>query len=210
MFLSFLLVGHTHEDVDARFSKIAEKLRKNEAETLPQLAALLPSVTELNHMLDIKAWLMPYLWDMEKHTEQHHYKFTRVDGSPRTFYKNLQDHEWRIVEDSVITATPKGKPPTIRPDCSSINLDKLERQIKSMKYLFRNEKDTVKWWTDFIKMLRTNSPERRTTIKFIESLPRQPADNSNPRVSGDSSLPEEIQQMLHKETRIVDVSTTFL
>ena len=61
MFLSFLLVGHTHEDVGARFSKIAEKLRKNEAETLPQLAALLPSVTELNHMLDIKAWLMPYL-----------------------------------------------------------------------------------------------------------------------------------------------------
>ena len=26
--ISFLFVGHMHEDIDARFSKIAEKLRK--------------------------------------------------------------------------------------------------------------------------------------------------------------------------------------
>ena len=96
-------MGHTHEDVDARFREITEKLRKNDAETLPQIAALLPSVTELHNMLNIKSWINPYLWDMEKHTEQHHFKFTRVDGSPRT-YKNLQNLGWIVCSESVVTA----------------------------------------------------------------------------------------------------------
>ena len=202
-------MGHTHEDVDARFSKIAEKLRTNDAETIPQLASLLPSVTELHHMLDIKSWIKPYLWDMEKHTEQHHFKFTRVDGSPRTFYKNLQDHEWLVVEESVITETPKGKPGTIKPDLSSVNIDRLERQVNVMKFLFRDT-NTVKWWSEFIKTLKKDAPEKRTIIKFLESLPRQiPQTNTN-RASLESTLPEEIQHMLQKETRIVNVSISMI
>ena len=35
--LSFLFVGHTHEDVDACFSHISKKLRMNDAETIPDL-----------------------------------------------------------------------------------------------------------------------------------------------------------------------------
>ena len=39
--LSFLIVGHTHEDVDAAFSRISEKLRRLDAETFYDLLGLL-------------------------------------------------------------------------------------------------------------------------------------------------------------------------
>ena len=68
-----------------------------------------------------------------------------------------------------------------------------------MKYIFRNEKNTVKWWTDFIKILKAKAAERRTTTKFLESLSRQSADKNN-------GASEEIQTMLRKETRSAPVS----
>ncbi|VDI09707.1 Hypothetical predicted protein [Mytilus galloprovincialis] len=45
--LSFLPVGHTHEDVDAAFSRIAETLRRNDAETMPRLKEMLPNVKDI-------------------------------------------------------------------------------------------------------------------------------------------------------------------
>ncbi|XP_053381351.1 uncharacterized protein LOC123565970 [Mercenaria mercenaria] len=70
--LSFLYVGHTHEDVDAAFSKISEKLRTTDAETLDDLIALLPKPEEILHMFDVKNWLAPHIADIEKHSEPLH------------------------------------------------------------------------------------------------------------------------------------------
>lgn len=39
--MSFLLVGHTHEDVDQCFSKISQKLKEKDALTIPNLEALI-------------------------------------------------------------------------------------------------------------------------------------------------------------------------
>ena len=56
--LSFLYVGHTHEDIDAAFSKVAEKLRKQEAETLHGLMSLLPNAKQTSGLYDIKNWFL--------------------------------------------------------------------------------------------------------------------------------------------------------
>lgn len=37
IYISFLMVGHTHEDVDQVFSRIAVKLKRRNASTLPDL-----------------------------------------------------------------------------------------------------------------------------------------------------------------------------
>ena len=37
IYVGFLMVGHTHEDVDAMFSKFSESMRIKDAYTLPQM-----------------------------------------------------------------------------------------------------------------------------------------------------------------------------
>ncbi len=89
--LSFLNVGHTHEDIDAAFSRIAERLRQNEAETLHDLLHKLPEVTEIRGgMHDISGWMKPYIVDIRKHTRPLHYKFARVEGQVSVLYKGQQ------------------------------------------------------------------------------------------------------------------------
>lgn len=81
------MVGHTHEDIDARFSKVADKLRRNDAETLDDLAALLPSVTVINYVYDVRTWIQDSICDLRKHTRPLHYKFRSNDSILETFFK---------------------------------------------------------------------------------------------------------------------------
>ena len=53
--LSFLYVGHTHEDIDAGISRMSETLKQSEAETLPELKAIIPDCHHLKGMYDIKS-----------------------------------------------------------------------------------------------------------------------------------------------------------
>lgn len=66
--MSFLLVGHTHEDVDQCFSKISQKLKEKDALTIPHLEALInnsqtpqPHVSKVNTVWNISGWLEPYI-----------------------------------------------------------------------------------------------------------------------------------------------------
>ena len=62
--LSFLIVGHTHEDIDQVFSGISAHLKKNSAYTLGDLEQAVYNnnqdvvpVTQLKRMLDYNSWL---------------------------------------------------------------------------------------------------------------------------------------------------------
>lgn len=64
VYLSFLLVGHTHEDVDQCFSKISQKLKTTSALTTDELMSVIkdsqspvPSVKEIGTVWDVKSWL---------------------------------------------------------------------------------------------------------------------------------------------------------
>ncbi|XP_053407037.1 uncharacterized protein LOC123566018 [Mercenaria mercenaria] len=48
--ISFLYVGHSHKDIDASFSKISEKLRKSDAETVPALLDLVVNMELLSNL----------------------------------------------------------------------------------------------------------------------------------------------------------------
>ena len=62
--LSFLIVGHTHEDIDQVFSGVSAHLKKNSAYTLGDLEQAVYNnnrdvvpVTQLKRMLDYNSWL---------------------------------------------------------------------------------------------------------------------------------------------------------
>lgn len=80
VYLSFLVKGHTHEDIDQHFSKISHHLRKSNAMTLPQLQqAIVGSFTGtinaeiLGAVFDIKSWIGEYLNDIQNHSFPHQF-----------------------------------------------------------------------------------------------------------------------------------------
>ena len=97
--LGFLMVGHTHEDVDAMFGHFSERLMHHPAYTLPDLMALLMKARKPNpipHFVqevpDFKSYLEPFLLSgrdtLVGHLKPRLFKFyVRSDGMPCFQYK---------------------------------------------------------------------------------------------------------------------------
>ena len=100
--ISFLFVGTTHEGVDSCFSRISQRLKKNDAETIPALKQFLPNVKELENMLDIKTWLLPSLRPVTHYTAPHHYSFTRSGGKVCGQYRCQQHKDWVNLPNSFL------------------------------------------------------------------------------------------------------------
>ena len=84
--ISFLPVGHTHEDIDQFFSRISEHLKKQNIQTMSKLVKLIPNaytkqkltttVTLLNGIFDMKTWFEGHINTMSRHSVPHVFKFT--------------------------------------------------------------------------------------------------------------------------------------
>ena len=109
VFDSFLLVGHTHEDIDASFERWGMKLREKDHPTLPSLmqshmevdtntGPVIPHLIE--EVLDFKSFIMPYLAKdgdtLIGHTRSQQFKFSMHQGEPIMEYKILCTSEsWK-------------------------------------------------------------------------------------------------------------------
>ena len=90
VYLSFLFVGHTHEDVDAAFSQISKRLRQEDVET--NFLAFLPEAKDVTVMSDMKTWLEPHLCQPLDHTASLHFRFQTINDNDVKFqYKGLFD-----------------------------------------------------------------------------------------------------------------------
>ena len=108
--LSFLYVGHTHEDIDQLFSQISRLMRRNEAQTLPDLQALLPHATEIFGMLDMKSWIEPHIHVVSGHTKPLHYRFKEAGSGPPTIeYRGNSKQRWKKIDASFWKTNPSGK-----------------------------------------------------------------------------------------------------
>eukprot|EP00795_Rhopilema_esculentum_P008448 gene8448-14434_t len=101
--LSFLMVGHTHEDIDQMFSRNAVQLHKENAVTLPQLEGVFrkaytprPTVTTLRFLFDFKGFLSKYIANIRNHSKPHAFKFEKTaSGQVGITYKNwAADEGW--------------------------------------------------------------------------------------------------------------------
>ena len=88
-------MGHTHEDIDAAFSKVSSKLRHNDAETLEDLMGLVQNSVYLNGMVDFKGWVGDKLSRVSKHTQPHHFKFYQNGKTVDISYKGQQHMPWK-------------------------------------------------------------------------------------------------------------------
>ncbi|XP_061193023.1 uncharacterized protein LOC133201246 [Saccostrea echinata] len=211
--LSFLMVGHTHEDIDACFSKVADKLRRNDAETLDDLIELLPNVKVINFIYDFRTWIQNSICDLRKHTRPLHFKFRSNESLVETFYKGKYDSPWKKLEGGIMARNNQQKIISIRgsPKLSPINFDgigleRISSQLKHWKCLFSDQINQTQyhWWERFLKLWKKceeNSSERRRLF-FANAqwiLPMLPKQLSHDENEEENLLPDTIQNMMNDE-----------
>ena len=140
--LSFLPVGHTHEDVDQMFSRFSLYLEKHDAVTPGELASALqasytpmPQICEIMETYDIKDLFQPHLEDIHGHTGPHHYRFRLVGEEVEFKYKNWStDKEWLPVSENIRIFKPDCSIPTscrlVPPKAEDLGLEKLMNDIR--------------------------------------------------------------------------------
>jgi hypothetical protein len=102
VFVSFLLVGHMHEDIDATFGRWSMKLRENDYPTVPSLMKSFMLVDPKSHKIisllieevpDFKDFINHFIArgrdKLIGHTRGQQFKFSMQDGEPIMQYKIL-------------------------------------------------------------------------------------------------------------------------
>ena len=216
------MVGHTHEDIDAAFSKVSNTLRTNDAETLPDLQLLLPSLTDVHTIYNVRDWLSPNILDVRKHTTPLHYKFSRSSDLIKVSYKGQRDSPWREIESGLlkrnqngIISKIRGIPKLVPINFDGIGLEKIETKMKSWKCLFSDQIDhsQFEWWKSFVTYWNSlkDSPakckkEVYDKAKWIlPNLPRQPVTDETSEDEG-SAVPQSIQTLLDAEVAVSQVN----
>ena len=110
--LGFLMVGHTHEDIDQMSSCVARRLMKHDAVTLTELKKEISQsytpeiqVMEVDSMFDVKSWMEPVQEDISGHIHHHQFKIARNgEGQVILYYKKWSTTaEWMPKERMKIT-----------------------------------------------------------------------------------------------------------
>ena len=113
VYLSFLLVGHTHEDIDKRFSVISNTLKHHDINSMQELMELIQkgashteafiSVRHLEYVWDWKKFSIPYLYNGPNTfvgiSTKHHFKFYLKEKTPFVQTKDyVRDPLWEPAE----------------------------------------------------------------------------------------------------------------
>ena len=180
------MVGHTHEDIDAAFSVIAEKLRTHEAETLPELLDIVSNCEEIGSVFDVRGWVLNYINKITKHTRQLHFRFTMGEnGEVQNLYKSKLHTAWKTMKN-ILIAIPPGNPKTVSPLYQNLNLENIKKALKSWECLFAQ----YSWWETFLASI----DDRQKTIQYPWVL------NKLPRLTHiEVAIPESINNLLQAE-----------
>ncbi|KAL9965925.1 hypothetical protein ACROYT_G029792 [Oculina patagonica] len=161
--LSYLLVGHTHEDIDQLFSRISIALAKQNAVTLPDLLRVIqsaysptPITCTVENIYNVKAWLRDYTSTLQHHSHPHAFRFKLnddgdVEMSYRRWAKSARK-EWLPKEGPfiVLCDIPPGKPAVLRPDlkkCPTVKV--MKDSVEKLK--IRMSTSEREWWENMIK-----------------------------------------------------------
>uniref|UniRef100_A0A8W8MM29 DUF7869 domain-containing protein n=1 Tax=Magallana gigas TaxID=29159 RepID=A0A8W8MM29_MAGGI len=132
--ISFLMVGHTHEDVDQVFSK--------------------PTSIRTSDVYNITEWLTPHINAIKNHSRPHVFKITSDEsGKARLFWKEWStDKKWNETTEYILKSDVEGEPDIVVPFFDEIhdNIDRLENDVKTSFKCFAKEEDK-EWWYCFFR-----------------------------------------------------------
>ena len=185
VYLSFLLVGHTHEDIDQRFSVMFSILKRHDIDSMQGLMELIQK--EASHIEAFTSTRhLQYVWDWKKFSTsylykgpntfvgistKHHFKFYLKEKKPFVQTKDyVCDPLWELAEGyQCLTDVPSlDQKPSFADvyDCNDQEMKALEEFIKmkeqcimKLMYVERNLRaiEDTKWLMQYLKQFpRTN------------------------------------------------------
>ncbi|XP_060583861.1 uncharacterized protein LOC132740023 [Ruditapes philippinarum] len=191
--LSFLPVGHTHEDIDARFSLISRDLYQTDTETLDDFVKLLGPHEFVKSVFNVREWLTLSIPKyISGTTEPLHFKFEKVNNKVVTCYKGEHDNEWKIESTGFLMEIPKGKPKHVPADFTDIQDERLLKLIETNKALFKTN-DIINKWKNTLKEIKKKKDEKW----ILPDLPKQNDHQEIPLMR----LADEVENVLDKENR---------
>jgi hypothetical protein len=190
--LSFLLVGHTHEDIDQRFSTILAALKHQDIHSLKELLSIIkkkPTHTEpfvvaehLEHIRNWKSFITPYLCSDELigTSQLHHFRFFMEDNLPRVqskMYTRIPRWEPKMgyaCLDTVPSARlPIGLAEVTEPEPRDIKIledyiDLKETQIARHQNVEKNidAVEQTEWLISYLKEFPTNDRSEALQLPF--------------------------------------------
>ncbi|XP_062597809.1 uncharacterized protein LOC134259225 isoform X2 [Saccostrea cucullata] len=177
--LSFLMVGHTHEDVDQMFSRLSVHLSGMAVPTLARLQQLVqeaysptPTVHHLENLWDYRQLGIQAPVHLNGHSTPHSFRFTKVGDDVVMSYK-----EWPLKSNSYhsIAVTDLAKAFDGEPDPIQQVTDKGERVFAAMEEDLRKWRDGgklsdghVSWWREHLERERRFPMPRIPKVSSFE------------------------------------------
>ncbi|XP_078593186.1 uncharacterized protein LOC144871538 [Branchiostoma floridae x Branchiostoma japonicum] len=197
--ISYLMVGHTHEDIDQLFSKIQSQLKKRNATTMDGLLQVIeqsytpqPKAAEIDQqqMYDIKEWLDTAMLYMEHHNYPHAFKIERQDEVVTMLYKMWSsDKEWLkpttkpgITHQVPLMEIPSGQPGPLEP-IPYLQQTRLKATINKLADVGKLTPEEKAWWTTYTATISTPKAPENTTQqpwKLLQLGHYNATDNAEP------------------------------
>eukprot|EP00058_Branchiostoma_floridae_P005491 XP_002590979.1 hypothetical protein BRAFLDRAFT_69470 [Branchiostoma floridae] len=214
--LSFLMVGHTHEDIDQMFSRVADKLRHQEAHTPEQLINMMPECTRLRGLYNIRDWLKPKISKISGQSQPGQFRFRLSKDDPDVvdmFYRKGQGQRWNKLKVGMFQLSkrsgkpdrPKGVPKIIPVSFKNRNIDAqklLDEQLpKWVPYIASDQERFV--WESYLKQMLKASNSATERAKYskvgtgwvLTKLPQYVEEN----LDDEPAVPDDLRRLLEKE-----------
>ncbi|XP_030848478.1 uncharacterized protein LOC115927151 [Strongylocentrotus purpuratus] len=168
--VGFLMVGHTHEDVDQFFSRISTHLKKHSITTFPKLLQAIPAsfnthtmttAQRILHIFDVRDWLLPHQHSMAYHSKPHIFKFTLDQAGKAT----LQTKDWSTSPHwcdttgltRILSSLPDGQPRLVKKSFTDIDIQQIERGAEKLRPYF--QPGDIEAWRSLCELLTLEEEE---------------------------------------------------
>ncbi|XP_061174842.1 uncharacterized protein LOC133183984 [Saccostrea echinata] len=151
--ISFLMVGHTHEDIDQVFSRFSSLLSRRSVLTLPKLMTSFekcytptPTGIRTDKVFNVSEALN--LENISGHSKPHVFKIIKENSKATIYWKKWStDPIWQKCDGNLLK-DPNLTFQTIRPSLEDLDFEKLEKDVRGSFSYFKKEEDK-QWWEAF-------------------------------------------------------------
>ena len=159
-----------------RFSRISQKLKHQNAETVGDLLDVLkssispaPFVKKIQYLFAIKDWMTPFLHSPKNHTVPHAFKFELDSNDKCQMHYKLwaQDKQWHL-SGEILDGPVPGCPPFLRPLFEKIDIPSLRKDIASCYPCMKGE--SMQIWEQDLSLLEEKM-KKWAAIDLEKNLP---------------------------------------
>lgn len=190
--LSFLMVGHTHEDVDQLFSRVSIQIGNKAIKTLDHLHAEIqqsyhpePMTTFLENIWDYRGLALESPVQLSGHKSPHIFKFKLVEEEVKLFYKEwpMERSAYKCVDITNLAGAFRNEPLPIgtMPEKGRKAFTSMEADLPKWEKSGSMSPEEKNWWTGHLHgQFQYGQPDITTMTAFREHLRLIPTEEMVP------------------------------